>query len=210
MNHTLSGIICAALALLTLSSCSNSTQQTPEGITSPAIRTIMARRSIRSYKSNPVSRDTLDVILNCGINSANAMNRQSWEIRVVDNASLIDSVTRAFLRVNPKMANTPGFVNMFRNAPSVIFIANETTSGMSQIDCGLLGGNIMIAATSLGLGTCCLGGPIAFLKSDEGKFFLDKLAFSEGYELLYAIAIGYPAESPEAKPRKSSKISYVL
>lgn len=43
---------------------------------------------------------------------------------------------------------------------------------MSQIDCGLLGGNIMIAATSLGLGTCCLGGPIAFLKSDEGKFFL--------------------------------------
>ena len=210
MNHTLSGIICAALALLTLSSCSNSTQQTPEGITSPAIRTIMARRSIRSYKSNPVSRDTLDVILNCGINSANAMNRQSWEIRVVDNACLIDSVTRAFLRVNPKMANTPGFVNMFRNAPTVIFIANETASGMSQIDCGLLGGNIMIAATSLGLGTCCLGGPIAFLKSDEGKFFLDKLAFSEGYELLYAIAIGYPAESPEAKPRKSSKISYVL
>ena len=210
MNHTLSGIICAALALLTLSSCSNSTQQTPEGITSPAIRTIMARRSIRSYKSNPVSRDTLDVILNCGINSANAMNRQSWEIRVVDNASLIDSVTRAFLRVNPKMANTPGFVNMFRNDPAVIFIANETASGMSQIDCGLLGGNIMIAATSLGLGTCCLGGPIAFLKSDEGKFFLDKLAFSEGYELLYAIAIGYPAESPEAKPRKSSKISYVL
>ena len=210
MNHTLSGIICAALALLTLSSCSNSTQQTQEGITSPAIRTIMARRSIRSYKSNPVSRDTLDVILNCGINSANAMNRQSWEIRVVDNACLIDSVTRAFLRVNPKMANTPGFVNMFRNAPTVIFIANETASGMSQIDCGLLGGNIMIAATSLGLGTCCLGGPIAFLKSDEGKFFLDKLAFSEGYELLYAIAIGYPAESPEAKPRKSSKISYVL
>ena len=210
MNHTLSGIICAALALLTLSSCSNGTQQTPEGITSPAIRTIMARRSIRSYKSNPVSRDTLDVILNCGINSANAMNRQSWEIRVVDNASLIDSVTRAFLRVNPKMANTPGFVNMFRNAPTVIFIANETASGMSQIDCGLLGGNIMIAATSLGLGTCCLGGPIAFLKSDEGKFFLDKLAFSEDYELLYAIAIGYPAESPEAKPRKSSKISYVL
>ena len=88
-----------ALALLALSSCSNSTQQTQEGITSPAIRTIMARRSIRSYKSNPVSRDTLDVILNCGINSANAMNRQSWEIRVVDNASLIDSVTRAFLRV---------------------------------------------------------------------------------------------------------------
>ena len=210
MNHTLSGIICAALALLTLSSCSNSTKQTPEGITSPAIRTIMARRSIRSYKSNPVSRDTLDVILNCGINSANAMNRQSWEIRVVDNASLIDSVTRAFLRVNPKMANTPGFVNMFRNAPAVILIANETASGMSQIDCGLLGGNIMIAATSLGLGTCCLGGPIAFLKSDEGKFFLDKLAFSEGYELLYAIAIGYPAESPEAKPRKSSKISYVF
>lgn len=179
-------------------------------ITSPAIETIMARRSVRAYKTVPVSRDTLDVILRCGINAPNAMNRQSWEIRVVDNARQIDDVTKEFVRLNPKMAESPGFVNMFRNAPVVIFVAADSGAGMSKIDCGLLGENIMIAATSLGLGTCCLGGPVSFIKSEDGRFFLDRLSFSEGYELQYAIAIGYPAESPEAKQRDFSKVRYAF
>lgn len=212
MTRTIINIMTVSIMALLASSCCGSGEkaQATEGITSQAMETIMARRSIRAYKSVPVSRDTLDAVLRCGINAANAMNRQSWEIRVVDNARQIDDVTREFVRVNPKMAEAPGFVNMFRNAPVVIFVANATDSGMSQIDCGLLGGNIMIAATSLGLGTCCLGGPVAFLKTDDGRFFLDRLGFSEGYELLYAIAIGYPAESPDAKPRDTSKIRYVF
>ena len=192
MTRTIINIMTVSIMALIASSCCGSGEkaQATEGITSPAMETIMARRSIRAYKSVPVSRDTLDAVLRCGINAANAMNRQNWEIRVVDNARQIDDVTR--------------------EAPVVIFVANATDSGMSQIDCGLLGGNIMIAATSLGLGTCCLGGPVAFLKTDDGRFFLDRLGFSEGYELLYAIAIGYPAESPDAKPRDTSKIRYVF
>ncbi len=185
------------------------TSASPEGITSPVIETIMARRSVRAYKPVPVSRDTMNVILECGINAPNGMNRQSWEIRVVDNAEAIAEVTSAFLAVNPKFGEDPGFVNMFRNAPVVAFIACNPAYGMSQIDCGLLGGNMVIAAKSLGIGSCCLGGPVQFLKSSEGKFFLDKLAFSDGYELLYAIAFGYPAENPEAKPRDKSKIVFV-
>ncbi len=180
-----------------------------EGITSPAIETIMARRSVRAYKPVPVSRDTMNVILKCGINAPNGMNRQSWEIRVVDNAASIAEVTSAFLAVNPAFGEAPGFINMFRNAPTVAFIACGTASGMSQIDCGLLGENMVIAARSLGIGSCCLGGPVQFIKSPEGKFFLDKLAFSPGYELLYAIAFGYPAEEPDAKPRDASKIAFV-
>ena len=52
--------------------------------TNGTIETIMARRSIRKYKSTPVSRDTLNMILECGINAPNGQNRQSWEVRVVD------------------------------------------------------------------------------------------------------------------------------
>jgi nitroreductase len=174
----------------------------------PVIETIMARRSVRKYKEQPVEREKLKLIAECGINAPSGMNKQPWEVRVVDNAAYIDSLTAIFKVENPKMAADPDFKNMFRNAPAVIFVASPEGSG--QLDCGLLGENMMIAAQSLGLGTCCLGGPIHFMKESEAAApYLQRLGLSEGYELLYAIAVGYPDESPEAKPRDTSKVAFV-
>jgi nitroreductase len=174
----------------------------------PVIETIMARRSVRKYKEQPVEREKLELIAECGINAPSGMNKQPWEVRVVDNAAYIDSLTAIFKVENPKMAADPDFKNMFRNAPAVIFVASPEGSG--QLDCGLLGENMMIAAQSLGLGTCCLGGPIHFMKESEAAApYLQRLGLSEGYELLYAIAVGYPDESPEAKPRDTSKVAFV-
>jgi nitroreductase len=55
-----------------------------------------------------------------------------------------------------------------------------------------------------------MGGPIHFMKTSEAAApYVQRLGFSEGYELLYAIAVGYPDESPEAKPRDAEKIRFV-
>ena len=65
----------------------------------------------------------------------------------------------------------------------------------------------MLAAQSLGLGTCCLGGPVRFLLANEKcKFFLERLDIPEDYKLNYII---YPAEKPDAKPRDESKVKYI-
>jgi nitroreductase len=45
--------------------------------------------------------------------------------------------------------------------------------------------------------------------SEAAAPYVQRLGFSEGYELLYAIAVGYPDESPEAKPRDAEKIRFV-
>ena len=45
--------------------------------------------------------------------------------------------------------------------------------------------------------------------SPSAKPYLDKIGFSEEYELLYCIALGYPDETPEAKPRTMDKIKYM-
>lgn len=173
------------------------------------IETIMTRRSIRQYQPKPVDRDTMQIILNCGINAPNGMNKQSWEVRVVDNADFINGVTELYKKANPKAAEDPSFKNMFRNAPTVVFIANDPSYNCSQIDCGLLGENMILSAWSMGIGSCCLGGPAAFLKSPEAAEFLNRLEFSEGYELLYCIAFGYPDESPAAKPRIQEKVRFI-
>lgn len=172
------------------------------------IETIMSRRSVRDYQDRAVPRDTMELIAKCGINAPNAMNRQEWEIRIVDNPDFINGVTELFVKENPKMAEDSKFRNMFRNAPTVVFIA-APESTYSGINCGLLGENMILAAWSMGIGSCCLGGPVAFMKSETASEYMAQLNFSEGYTLLYAIGFGYPAEAPEAKPRDKMKIQFV-
>lgn len=82
-----------------------------------------------------------------------------WEIRVVDNPNSSMELAKLIRKKNPKAAENPDFKNMFRNAPTVVFIANDTSYGLSQIDCGLLGENMILSAWSMGIGSCCLGGP---------------------------------------------------
>lgn len=173
------------------------------------IDAIMSRRSIRKYKDTPVEREKLQQIVECGVNAPSGMNKQPWQVRVVDNPEYINGINEIFVKQNPDMANQEGFKNMFRNAPAVIFIASPV-DGSGQLDCGLLGENIILAAQSLGLGTCCLGGPIAFIKnSEEALPYLRRLDIPTDYSLLYAIAVGYPDESPEAKPRDMSKVKFI-
>ncbi len=203
--------LCAAIGCTAPAPQKEDTATKAAGMTQSeaVIKTIMERRSIRKYKPQPVNRDTMQIILNCGINAPNGMNKQSWEVRVVDSPDFINGVTELFKKANPKMAEDPSFKNMFRNAPTVVFIANDPAYNCSQIDCGLLGGNMILTAQSMGIGSCCLGGPAAFMKSSEAAEYMKKLGFSEGYELLYCIAFGYPDEAPAAKPRDAGKVKFV-
>ncbi len=189
--------------------CCGGSQTGSESSEDVVIETIMARRSIRAYKDQSVEREKVQKILECGINCANAINKQAWEIRVVDNPEWINGITELFVKGNPKMGEDPSFKNMFRNAPTLIFVANEVDFKYSPVDCGFLGGNIVTAAQAMGLGTCIMGGPIGFLYSPEAADYLAKLNIPEGYRLLYCVALGYPDESPEAKPRDASKIQFI-
>ncbi len=200
----------AALAVLGAAGCGQTQGQTQEQTSENAvIENIMARRSIRRYKDQSVEREKLQQIAVCGVNAPNGMNRQTWEVRIVDSKAAIDSVTAVFTAANPEMVSRDeNFKNMFRNAPAVIAIA--VPEGDSGLNAGLMAENMILAAQSLGLGTCCLGGPVAFLKtSPDAAWFLEGLKFSEGYELCLMIAVGYPDESPEAKPRDLGKIQFV-
>ena len=176
----------------------------------PVLSNIMARRSIRKYLDKPVEHEKLEVIVKCGINAPSGMNRQPWIVRVVEVQKLIADVTEVFKQENPEqVARDKNFKNMFRNAPNLICVCTPANGG-GELDAGLLGENMMLAAQSMGLGTCCLGGPVRFLVSNEKcKFFLDRLDIPADYKLNYIIAIGYPDEQPDAKPRDASKVKFL-
>jgi len=107
------------------------------------------------------------------------------------------------------VAREPGFKNMFRGAPNLICVCAPKDGGF-DLDAGLMGQNMMLAAQSLGLGTCIQTGPVRFLLQSEGaKPFLQRLDIPDGYKLLYVIAVGYPDETPDAKPRDASKVKFI-
>ena len=175
----------------------------------PVLSNIMARRSVRKYLDKPVDHETLSLVVKCGINAPSGMNRQPWIVRVVEDQKLIADVNEVYKQENAEQVKRDkDFKNMFRNAPNLICVCTPVNG--SDLDAGLLGENIMLAAKGLGLGTCCLGGPVRFLLSNEKcKFFLDRLDIPADYKLNYIIAIGYPDEQPDAKPRDASKVKYI-
>ena len=174
---------------------------------------IMARRSIRHYTDTPVSRDTLELLAKCGINAPNARNLQEWAVRIVDSKDYLEGATEVMKAGMPAIANQddPKFRNGFRNATAVIFVAApEDPSGMLDVNVGALCENICVAAQSMGLGSIIMGGPIMFLNNTpEAKPYLDRLNLPEGYRLRICVGVGYPDETPDAKPRDESKVMFV-
>lgn len=203
--------VVAAVALASVGCCCSQSCDT-KGVdaTDAILENIMTRRSVRDYKAEPVCREQMAKVIECGIYAPSAMNMQPWAVRVVDDKEFIDGVTAIAVEQNPKLKEQPGFRNFFRNAPTVAFIACPEESYSGEYDCGLLSENMMLAAWSMGIGSCCLGSVVPVMNSEAAKPYMERLALPEGYKLLVAIAFGYPAgDAPEAPARDASKAYYL-
>ena len=158
----------------------------------PVLSTIMSRRSVRKYIDKPVEHEKLETVALAGINAPSARNWQNWAVRIIEDQKLMADVK-----------------DMCRNAPNLICVC-APADGKFDLDAVLLGENMMLAAQSLGLGTCIQTGPVSFLTTDEkAKAFRNSLDIPDGYKLLFIIAIGYPDEQPDARPRDASKVKFI-
>lgn len=203
--------VCSSLALplvFLLGACSEQTD-----LKTQVTECIKSRRDIRIYHDEPVPRVDMDAIIECGMTASNFMNTQPWEIRVVDNQELLCEMSECMLsdfdsaRI-VSITSKPTYRNIFRDAPTVVFIGYKDT-GYGEVDCGMLGANMILAAQSMGYGSCVLGGPIRFLRSEKGRVYFKKLGFSPDYRLLYAIGFGTPKEQPEQRPIEAGKVKYI-
>ena len=201
-------ILLAGIGLVAAISCSQNrqTEQTSSEYENAVVENIMTRRSIRQYKEGPVARETMQTIMECGIKAPSGQNKQSWEIRIVDNPEAMAEIIDLMAKGNSD--TDKGIIKgCFRNAPTMVFIANDPSYDFSVIDCGILSQNIMLSAWSLGVGSVCLGSPVRFLRNAPDA--IAKLGFSDGYTPVICIGMGYPAESPDAKPRDFSKVRFI-
>lgn len=216
-NKSLIPVVALVVTLLTLSACCNEKPSNTSN-ENATVESIMTRFSIRKYTDQPVDSEQLNTLMACAINAPSAMNKQPWEVRVVTNPEFLAGVSEIYKEQAKatndeamlKTINEADFKNIYKSAPAVVFIAVEQGASYGEYGCGLLSENIMIAANSMGLGTCCLGAPVRFMKNTpEVAPYLAQLDFSEGYELLVAIALGHPAQEGSPKPRDKKKVRFI-
>ena len=172
-------------------------------------KTILERRSIRAYKPEQITEEELETVLECGINAPSGANRQQWFVSVMQDRAFLDEISEklyAWRIANAKSEEEIAQINSRPKsadfgAPTVLWCAYPAADGPANL--GFLAENMVLTAASIGLGTCFLGGIMAYLKgTEEGKELVSRMKLPEGYELAYGLTLGYPAESPEAKPRE--------
>lgn len=99
-----------------------------------------------------------------------------------------------------------GKLKLFHDAPTVIFIMSDRRGvGKPQVDVGICGQNIALAAHSMGLGTCWIGF-IELLK--YSRKWMKKLGVQYPYQLCEAITIGYPVGEPDGFVERETHAIY--
>jgi nitroreductase len=158
--------------------------------------TIMSRRSIRAYKPDPVSKAQLDTIIQCAIHAPSARNGQSWQVRVIRSEDVMGKIRTI----------NPGFSY---GAPTLIAIAREKNNSISSADCGFLAQNILLMAEAMDLGTVVLGNMGGVPTHPDAKEVMAALDFPDTHEVIFAVALGYKNETPEARPRDADKVKFI-
>lgn len=143
---------------------------------------IKERRSIRSYRSDPVPQDALDRVLDAFRSAPSAANKQPWKVIVVRDPATKEKVMAAssyqtFLTEAPCLIVACGLPNAGR-------IGGHTTS--TFVDVAIAMDHLTLAAHAEGLGTCWIG---AFHEEDVKEI----LNIPQAVRVVAISPLGYPA-----------------
>ncbi len=170
----------------------------------PVMDAMLARRSIRKYKADAVPKELIDQIVTAGTYAASARGHQSTIILAVTNRALRDRLSE----MNRKIGGWEDGFDPFYGAPAVLVVLAEKDWANRVYDGSLVMGNLMLAAHTLGLGSCWIHRAKEEFESEEGKALLAELGITGEYEGIGHCVLGYPDEQPTPAPRKENFVFY--
>ncbi len=155
-----------------------------------AIEALKTRRCVRAYTGQPVPRETIEDLIDCGRLAASAINIQPWEFVVVTD--------RETLR---KMAGATDHGRFIADAALCIVVLSRETKYFLE-DGSAATQNILLAAHARGLGACWVAGDKKPYADDIRKL----VGAPEGFRLISLIPVGCPAERPTKEKRPLSDV----
>ncbi len=175
------------------------------------LENILSRRSVREYKSEQISKESLDQILLAGRYAASGKNKQPWKFIAVQDKKILNLVDKTLKQsiLNIDSENTTEVISKYLNflkpkaessddlflgAPTLIIIAAQKDNYTSRDDCALAAGNMMLMATELNIGSCWLGMLPIFTEAPEIRNIFEALGIPENYDIYSSLALGYPTK----------------
>lgn len=177
------------------------------------IEAIQSRRSIRKFTDKPVPREMIETALEAAIAAPSGKNRQPWEFVVIteqNKPEMLRLMDEGIAAGDPESAKWVQFTrDIMAQAPATIFVFNPdgeypwneiSTDQRFQelVDIQSIGAaieNLILAATSLGLGTLWIGD--VFANYDGFSAWIGNKK-----QLVAAVTLGYPDEHPDKRGRK--------
>ena len=152
---------------------------------------IMSRRSVRKYKEKNIPKEILKKILTAGKYAPSAANKQPWHFIVITDQEIKEKLS------------TERWTNSFIKDSAFTIVGcayqgNTFSRIWSTIDTAIALQNMVIAAWSLGIGSCWVG------DFDEVEV-RRMLHVPRRWKIISLISFGYPDETPKITPRRSLK-----
>ncbi|MBN1119492.1 MAG: nitroreductase family protein [Anaerolineae bacterium] len=155
------------------------------------LKLVQERVSVRGYRPDPIPDDVLNQVLEAGRAAPTAKNLQPFQILVIHTEGREEELRRIYNK------------DWFVEAPIVMVIAalrDEAYVGRrgkdyADVDCAIAMDHMILAATSLGLGTCWIG---AF----EPDVAREVLGMPDEAEPIVFTPLGYPDDAGRVKQRK--------
>jgi nitroreductase len=176
---------------------------------------IYGRRSVRAYTDKPLDRNVIEDLLGAAVQAPSAHNTQPWSFMLIQDRNRLESLSaeaKAHLLSeygdNPLMDPyrdllTGEAFDIFYGAPLLVTFCARAEPLNPVEQCFLATQNLMLAAHALGLGTCCIGWALPFLRQPEVK---TELGIPEAVTPALPIIVGWPHETPEPTPRDPPRI----
>lgn len=184
----------------------------------PVLENIITRRSVRNFRSEQIPEEELKAILLAGSYAPNGMGGQSWKFTAIQNPETMkkvnESIRQTLLSI-PIVAETHPYIvsliekakdenaNFLYHAPTYIIVSNLKDNGNAMPDSALAIGNMMLAAHSLGIGSCWLNQLPGLTHLPLIQKLLKELGLPDNHIVYGSVVMGYPADEPKpADPRK--------
>lgn len=167
------------LAVLCVGCLSASAQK----YSNPTLKTIYERTSVRAYTSKPVEKEMLVELVKAAMAAPTGSNKQPWEFVIIQDPAILNKLGG----IKPPVGKAPA---------AIVVLGNTKTSGSWVLDCSAATENILIAATSMGLGTVWTG---AYNNAKFENMLKETLSLPDGIMPLSVIAVGYADGTPTPK-----------
>jgi len=179
------------------------------------LKNINERYTCRDFKDTPVSQQQLDELVKAALSSPSAMNLQPWHVIFVTDKAIVDELDKEGMDIlsaaedksmYERMMSRGG--KMFYNAPCLAIVLSDGTK-WGTLDSGILCQNLVLAAESMGLGTCIVGMAGISLNGPKAEEYAKRFNFPEGHSFAIGVLVGEINSGKEPHEHDLSKVSFV-